>query len=87
VLDLRALSEPLADVHVVQGLAVLVKKVRVALSLGQANHLVEVDEAGLGRERLEGLDLREFVEVARGDDACAGILGEDGGSKVLRRKR
>jgi hypothetical protein len=64
----------------------LIKQIGVALDLGQTNDLVKVDQARLGRKRLDGQYLGELVEVASRDYACLGILGEDVGNEVLQRK-
>lgn len=86
VLDLGMIGQPPANVHVVQGLAVLVKQVRVALDRGKTSDLVGVKQARLGGKGLNGLDLRKLVEVAGGDDASLGVLGEDPGDEVLRKR-
>ena len=47
MLNLGTLTQPLADVHVIQGLGVLVKQVRVALDFRQTSYLVDIDQARL----------------------------------------
>lgn len=73
----------LAHVHVVEGLAVHVEEVGVALAGGDPRYLVEVREAGLSGEDLQGLDLGEVVEIAGCDDVGLGVLLEDLGDEAL----
>lgn len=72
-----------AHVHVVQGLAVHVEEVGVAFVDGDLGNLVEVREAGLVGEDLQGLNLDEVVEVAGSDDVGLGVLLEDLGDEAL----
>lgn len=72
-----------ADKHVVQLLRVHVVDVGVALLDGDADGLVEVNEARGGGEDFQGLDEGEFVEVAGGDDAGVCVEGEDLGDEGL----
>lgn len=72
-----------ADKHVIQLLRVHVVDVGVALLDGDADRLVEVDEARGGREDFQGLDEGEFVKVAGGDDAGVCVEGEDLGDEGL----
>lgn len=84
MLNLRTLTQPLTNIHVVQGLAILIKQVGVALSLRQTNHLVQINKARLGGKRLERLDLREFVKVTSRNDPRLGVLGEDVRNEFLQ---
>lgn len=79
----RASAQRRAHVEVIQLLAVHVEEVRVPLREFKTDHLVEVEEAGLGGEARHGLYLGELVEVAGGDDACLGVLCEDLCDEVL----
>lgn len=83
VLVLGRASGSRADVHVVEGLAVHVEEVGVALVDGDLSRLIEICEAGLVRENLQGLDLDEVVEVPCCDDVGLGVLLEDLGNEAL----
>lgn len=83
VVRLVRLGERGADEHVVELLGVHVVDVRVALVDGDADDLVEVEQARLGGEGSQGLDEGELVEVTAGDDAGVGVLGEDLGDEGL----
>lgn len=83
VLKLGVLAEGLAGVHVVEGLAVHVKQVAVALLGRGVDHVVHVHEARLLGKDAHRLDLGKLVKVARGDDARLGVPGEDLGNEGL----
>lgn len=72
-----------AHIHVVKSLAVHVKEVRIPLVGGDIGDLVQVCEAGLVGEDLQGLDLDEVVEVAGCNDVGLGILLKDLGDEPL----
>lgn len=72
-----------ADEDMVEGLAVHVEQVGVALSGVKVDSLLEVDEAGLAQEGLHGLDLGELVEVTSGNNAGLGVKLHDLRNEVL----
>lgn len=72
-----------AHVHVIKSLAVHVEEVGVALGDGHVDNLIEVREAGLVGEDLQGLDLGEVVEVAGCDYVGLGVLLKDLGDEAL----
>ena len=77
-------SSSWTHVHVVEGLAVHVEEVGVALADGDLSNLVEVSEAGHVGEDPQRLNLDKVVEVSGGDDVRLGVLREDLGDEVLR---
>lgn len=81
-LDLLA-RDARRHVHVVELLRVHVEQVRVPLLGRQLGHLVQVQQARLGHERLERRDEGELVEVASRDDRGRGVFGEDRGDEGL----
>lgn len=75
--------QSLANVHVIELLAVHVEKIGVAFELWDARSLVEIAQVGYLLECLERLNKGEFIEVAGDDDAGFAVLGKDVGDKVL----
>jgi hypothetical protein len=72
-----------ADEHVVEGLAVVVEQVRVAVGGFDADNLLQVDKPGDGQEVLDGQDLGKFVVITGRDDAGGGVQSQDLGNEVL----
>lgn len=62
-----------ADEHLIQLLRALAKEIRVPLDIRHVGGVVDVDQTGDALERLDGLDVVKFVEIARHDDGCVGV--------------
>lgn len=75
--------DPRADIHMIQGLSVHVKSVRVPLLRSDADNLVQLGQARDLRKGRERLHKSELVEVACSYDCCRGINGEDFGNELL----
>jgi Holliday junction resolvasome RuvABC DNA-binding subunit len=75
--------ESLADVHVVELLAVHVEEVCVSLELRDVRSLIKIPQIRHISEVLERLDKGELVEVTSDDDLCVLILIKDVGNKFL----
>jgi len=67
-------TDGVAHIHVIQSLAVHVIEVRVTLIGGDPGDFIEICQAGLIMEDLEGLHLDKLVEVSGRDDVGLFIL-------------
>ena len=71
-----------ADEHVVEGLAVHVEQVGVAVLGGHVGHIIEIEQTRGLLEGGDGGDLDELVEVTSSDDSGRGVLLEDLGNEL-----
>lgn len=83
VLISGTLLNPGANIHMIQGLSVHVKSVRVPLLRRNANNLVQLRQARDLRKGRERLHKSELVEVACSYDCCRGINGQYFGNELL----
>ena len=84
VLILDTLAQLLADEHVVKGLAVAVKQVRVSLCHGDLGSIVNVNETRSLDESLDRCNIGELVEVTSHDNVSLTVLLEDLSNEVLK---
>ena len=84
MLILDAVTQFLADKHVVKRLAVGVKEICVALSLRDLGSIVKINKARLLDKGSDWRNLGELVEVTSSNDMRLAVLLEDLGNKVLQ---
>jgi hypothetical protein len=84
MLILDAPAQLLADVHMVQSLAIAVEEICVSLCLRDFGGLVNINKTGCLDESLKGRNGSEFVKVTSGNDVGLSVLLEDFCNKVLQ---
>lgn len=84
MLILDAPAQLLADIHMIQSLAVAVKEICVSLCLRDLGSLININKTGCLDESLEGCNGGKFVKVTGGNDVSLFVLLEDLCNKVLQ---